>query len=719
MAPITRVLLSGLSVAAAVAVEKNLRGGSAVLHGKALLLEYNAALDGKRLEAGAPDNAITRVVSLLKDMQTNLIKEKEEDVTANTKLEGWCNTTKAEKTKAIAKSQEKLAALKAAADGGDAKKVKLTASIKELKKQIAASQKTVAEATSIREKQNAAYQSKDVELTKDLKSIKNALTVLDKKKPAPAKAPAAASLLQVAEVRGSSADVRSLDEFMQSNGYSYEIKAPVAPAVGKDGLTIEDQETLQQGLHTASMLLQAQGKSAKSLAGGQIIGMLKQMADRMQEDKAKADKAEADAAKTFAELQKAKQTELASAEKQAADQQAELAKSNVANVGEKNTQEQEQNLLTETEKALAATNTQCTEAQKSFVARVAARKEELEAVDDALEILARTSKAKPASFMQVSSSSSMEEERSTAAAVLHSTAMRTGSFELMALAVTSRINPIEGVIKSIDEMVATLKKEGEHESKKRDWCRKELATNAKSQDSVKQQATGLQIKYKGHGATLGKLQTTLTAKKGEIAHYYQAMEDAQKAYVKEQAEFKKTESDQLATATTLEQAITRLQDYYKKKAALVQTAELSADAPKQKDFKKNEGGAAAIVQLLKKLAKEARKVAAQTKATSKKAQETFQKFLDQEKAMVDTTQAERVTKKQELAVEKQASLRTQTDIQATQKTFTNLVGIQHSLKTDCDSLVANFDTLQAARKDEIEGLAQAKYILAATPIAKK
>lgn len=678
MASVARLLVGGFSAAAALTVDR----ASRVAHGQALLVEYNAVLEGKLLKQGAAAGPLEKVISLLKDMQTNLEKEKTEDVQANTKFESWCNTTKTEKTKAIAVSEAKIASWGNAAKEADAKEAQLKASVQDLKKQIESNKKTLAEATSIREKQNQKFQNETTVLVKDIKSIQLALKMLEKNKGKPV--PAVSFLQLEEEEEEEVTPEQSLDQFMQSN--KIEVPVPVKVVVHhavEQAWSAEDKETFEQGMHTASALLQAEGQSVKSVMNGQIVGMLKQMADRMSEDKAKAEAAEATQAKTFVELQKAKATELASAEKLAADQQQQLSSAAVNGVGDKNAREQERQLLADTQKSLAETGKQCDEAQKSFKARLTARADELKAVGAAIKVLvAEQAKKKPASLLQV--------EAVTA----------------------SQGNAIQKVIESIDEMVAGIKKQMQHETKKRDWCRKEIQTNTATQGKVDQDNSGLQVTAKGHNTAIADLDARIKKRKDELAKLAVDLKNATAAYNKEQNEYKETIADQLATKKALEKAIKKLKKYYspKPKEEFLQVS-AAKDAPKQKTFESNKSGAEAAISLMEKLAHDAEKVAAATKKAAEESTARYEKIAKDNGAIVDSVKEVLVDRRGRHAKRKEASVATSVDIKSNRKTKLNLVGMRQSLAVECDLLVKNYDQIEKDHKDEIDGLQQAKFVL--------
>lgn len=722
MARITSLLLGGLSSASALAVGE-LKGLSHVAHGQVLLMEYNADLEGRNLAPNAKDNAITRVTSLLKDMDKNLKKEKEEDAQANKKLEGWCIQTKDEKTTAIAKSQDKIAELDKAVKGAEARKVKLATEIQELKAQSASAKKTIQEATALRANQKKKYLGEVAGVASDLAALQKALAVLEKKKPAAAPA---AFLQTDSEVDGD--EVASLSKWMHKLGYDHEVPQKVVEKgnLGDSVLSSSDEEIVQRGMQAAHMLLQAQGKKAELASGApkEIIGFLRGLSENAKLEKDKADKKETQQLKSFNELLTAKNTELQTADKMTVERETQLANADTQKAADQQSLVQEGKLVGETTKFLNTATQKCDQAKTSFNARLVERDEELKAVKEALAVLEGTSAT---SLLQVASVSSMEQMRTDASAVLHAAAMETGDLELEVLAAVARINPIQTVLKGIDEMVAALEQQQKHETSRKAWCEKEIATNKDTQAKAGKTRVGLKHTRTGHDKAITKYRKSLLENQDKQNKIDLQLTQATSARNKEQEEFKRTIGDQTVTLQTLQKALERLQEYYGQqgKAALVQVSlhkapekDVMASAPEQKQFKKS-SGAAAVIRLLEQLVKEAKDVVEKTQAAAKQAEDSYQKIVKDTKDMVSTVQKDTVEKTVGKTNRKKDRVVTQSDLDSNKQDQVNLVAQRKSLGTECDPLIKGYQASQASRKSEIEALQQAKTILGKTKLAKK
>merc|ERR1719428_392231 len=101
------------------------------------LLGVAAALEVDFADATWKERPITKVVNLLKDMQSQLEKEAKEDEEMYDKLVCWCETNEKEKTKAIADANHNIVDLTATIESLTAKSSQLETEIDKLGKDIA------------------------------------------------------------------------------------------------------------------------------------------------------------------------------------------------------------------------------------------------------------------------------------------------------------------------------------------------------------------------------------------------------------------------------------------------------------------------------------------------------------------------------------------------------------------------------------------------------
>merc|ERR1719378_1167029 len=89
----------------------------------------------------AKNRPVSKVVTLLKDMITQLEKEAEEDEEVYEAIGCWCETNDKEKTKSIADGEQRIADLTAAIEEYTSKAAQLNTQTEQLTKEVAKNEK--------------------------------------------------------------------------------------------------------------------------------------------------------------------------------------------------------------------------------------------------------------------------------------------------------------------------------------------------------------------------------------------------------------------------------------------------------------------------------------------------------------------------------------------------------------------------------------------------
>jgi len=207
----------------------------------------------------------------------------------------------------------------------------------------------------------------------------------------------------------------------------------------------------------------------------EIVGMLKQMQDEMEKDVAEEAATEADAQQNYEEMMAAKKQEIETLTMAIEEKMTRVGELGIEIATMKNDLEDTQEDLADDTKFIEDLKKTCALKAKEWDGIVKARKEELIALaetikilndDDALELF---KKAVPsASFMQIQETAS--EVRARARAVLKASAYHSPQLDLVQLYLGGKKAGFEKVIKLIDEMVATLKKEQIADDEKKEYC---------------------------------------------------------------------------------------------------------------------------------------------------------------------------------------------------------------------------------------------------------
>merc|ERR1719331_1548424 len=102
------------------------------------------------VQEDAKNRPVSKVITVLKDMVTQLEKEAEEDEETYEKFGCWCTTNDKEKTKSIADGEERISSLNSAIAELTADSMQLNSEIKNLNTEVEKNQKALATATALR-----------------------------------------------------------------------------------------------------------------------------------------------------------------------------------------------------------------------------------------------------------------------------------------------------------------------------------------------------------------------------------------------------------------------------------------------------------------------------------------------------------------------------------------------------------------------------------------
>merc|ERR1719198_2333168 len=116
----------------------------------------------------------------MKDMQTQLEKEADEDQEVYEKVTCWCQTNDKDKTTAISDAESRITDLTSTIEEATASSARLNTEIKNLATEIAKNQAALDKATSLRQKELAEFNGEEKDVLQSIGALKSAITVLGK-----------------------------------------------------------------------------------------------------------------------------------------------------------------------------------------------------------------------------------------------------------------------------------------------------------------------------------------------------------------------------------------------------------------------------------------------------------------------------------------------------------------------------------------------------------
>merc|ERR1719181_2107924 len=308
-------------------------------------------------------------------------------------------------------------------------------------------------------------------------------------------------------------------------------------------------------------------------------------------------------------------------------------------------------------------------------------------------------------------------------------ATKAKSLRLAAIAATLRTGGhFDAVIAEIDKMMATLKEEEKGDIEQRDWCKEETFKNEQEASRYEYKIERTDAKIMKLTSKREELESTLTATVQSILATkddISAMEDARK---EQHAAFESAKSDDEGAVKLLAAAIESMTAFYKNNKidqgeiqgaaqALIQqpTFEVSADQAPDASFSsagKSGGESKGIVSIMTMIKEDLEDEIANGVKDEAETQTKFEEQLGEANTLLEELKAKKTNLEQAISD-------TNTEIDENKVKKEDLQGLLAeekdylaSIKPDCDWILNSFTERRTKRAAEMEGLLQAKGMLA-------
>jgi len=654
-----------------------------------VLLSLTVAANAAEREASmAAANPIRKVVTMLQTLKSKVEGEGEKERELHEKYMCYCKGAGGTLAKSIADAQARAPELTSAIDAGNGQMAQLKEDLKNHQNDRAAAKAAIAAATSLRDKEHAAFSTVSSETSTNIAGIQKAIAAIEKG--------AGGAFLQTT----AAATVKQL-------------------AMNSQKMMDADRQDVLSFLS---------GSSDYAPASGQITGILKTMLDEMSADLADATATEAAAVADYEGLMAAKKKEI--------DALSSMIEQKLTRVGDLGVEIQEmKNDLGDTADGLADDakfledlDKNCAIKQKLFDENVSYRTQELAALadtikmlndDDALELFKKTLPGASASFMQVTVSSSLM--RSRALSMIKEVNDRRPALDFIALALHGKKIGFGQVIKMIDDLVAELKKEQQDDANKKEYCdtQFDLADDKKKVEEKKIADLETAIAESQEGIVTTKEQ--IDALEDGVRALDKSVAEATEQRKEENEDYTALMAGDAAAKELIGFAKNRLNKFYNPKlykppAALVSIKAHSGDAPPPppaavEAYSKKGEESNGIIAMMDSLTKDLDKEMTEAEVTEKDAQGDYETFM-QDSATKRSEDSKTLTDKQGALANLETSLGDQTaDKSSTEKTLGATNEYIASLHAECDWLIKYFDMRKEARATEIDALGNAKAVL--------
>merc|ERR1719191_212135 len=287
---------------------------------------------------------VSKVIKLLHDMKAELEADAANDQSVYDKLVCWGKTNK------------QIDGLLSDIGRLTGKGAQLKAEIAQAEKEKAANEKALKEATAVREKESAEFNTDEKDMLQSLQAMKNAVFVLSKHHE---------SFLQLPVTK------------------MREVQTAAKHALGRASVLLPSQQKALRAL------VQQPNANAGSYqpASGQIFGILKQMKEEFEANLSTEQKTEQQAVSDFKELKKAKEYEIDAAASQIKQKTQDAADAANRLAESKENLESTREALGADKQFLQELKLRCQQTDKDFELRTKARADEIAAVSEAIAIL--------------------------------------------------------------------------------------------------------------------------------------------------------------------------------------------------------------------------------------------------------------------------------------------------------------------------------------------
>merc|ERR1719146_433766 len=324
-------------------------------------------------------------------------------------------------------------------------------------------------------------------------------------------------------------------------------------------------------------------------------------------------------------------------------------------------------------------------------------------------------------FTQTQAETTMQAKmRAKASAALKMVAKKQHSLALLALSQRVKLDPFKKLNGIIDDMSGALKRQLQDEVVERDFCVKEFNENDVQALKKSNEIKDLQALIETSKATIDTLTSEMAQLQKDIEEMEVQMKKASEERENSNHDFQVAVTDQRATQTILKKALARLEQFYGKKTLIQMGQEPGAAVPPpppaMEEMKPHQGSGG-VMMLIQNIIEEAKEMEVDALSAESDAQAGYEEFIKNSNAAIATAKKQITEKTDSKADTEATKVGAEGDLAAALDDAEKLATYKAELHKSCDFLMKNFDVRQSAITAEIEGLGQAKSILAGADLS--
>jgi len=387
----------------------------------------------------------------------------------------------------------------------------------------------------------------------------------------------------------------------------------------------------------------------------------------------------------------------------------------------------ENDLATDT-KYLKDLITECDQKAKDFENRQMLRKDELIAINKAIEIMSSDEvmgsgeKHLPQFLQLKSTKSSMSMLRSSAdsplrkklVSFLSQRAKETRSRLLTHLAQRAAAGgPFDKVKKMIKDMIVKLMEEATEESEHKGWCDTEMGTNKQTREDKADSVSTLMAESEELTAKISKLSDEIAELSDAISEIDAAVAEATALRTKEKAKNEVTIEEAKVAQVAVAKALTVLEEFYAKASAA--TAFVQEDL--NKPYTGMGGSSGGVIGMLEVIQSDFARLESETSTAESEADEEYTRFTDDSSQDKAVKSMDLENKNKDKTTAESDLLSTKKDLEATQVELDAALAYYEKLKPSCVDAGLSYEERVRMREEEIQSLQESLKILGGEDIA--
>jgi chromosome segregation ATPase len=653
-------------------------------------------------------NPMNMVIKLMDDTAAKIKADGEAEAKAFKEYFEWCDDVSKNtgfEIKTAKSSKEKLEAkigqLSSDISTG-------TSKIEDLSEAISAAEKELAEATAVREKEEADFKAEEAELVDGVDTLGRAIGILEREA---AKNPAAFAQIDTTNLQSLT---QAIGTVIDAAAFSSNDRKKLLAMVQSN----TDDDDSDSGAPAAA--------SYKNKSVG-IIDVLEDMKEKAEGELSDLRKAEGASKQNFMMLKQSLENQLGADNKEFDDQKSGVAAAKEESAAAEGDLQSTTKELANAESDLANSNMQCMQVAADHEATIAARNEELGVIAKAKEILAESTGGavdQSYGFLQLQLKTRTDLANSEVIQAIKDLAAKEHSVGLSQLA--SRVQAVvtygsgngEDVFAKIkgmiSDMISKLEKEAEEDAAEKAYCDEEMAKTQAKKEELDSEIESLTTKIDRAASKSAQLKADVKELQEELAALAKEQAEMDQIRSEQNKDYRGASADLKQGLAGVQKALGMLREYYGGAAFVQDDAHFGAfmqqPSPPAKHGKSS-GAGGSIIDILEVCESDFSKDLAKEEAAESDAQADYDK----------TTQMNKISKAQK---EQDVKYFTQ-EFKSLDKEISELSSDKGTAGSELGAVMEYYDQIKdrcvakpesyeeraARRKAEIEGLKTALNIL--------